>query len=264
MFGIIYIVYSGLLHVIANIQYEIKNAITRHDSYDPKTGLSYGIYGETYDETFGGKQVIVTAKNYGRILVRDKKGRLLRDITQERMNQEYQRLKNMSNSSQTVVEWSTVSDEPNRADPNNKDVPWGKRYKDVVTGAIYVKRNFRHRGDTYRKQASKIKNILDEYNRNKYNELLAKEKRYPDHDFYMDIDTGMLIRVADNTYENYKKILKKQCKYSDIEIQKKIKESRDIDDRWIRIFNKRQIDNVEKGMKNLNGQAFYCNSEVSL
>lgn len=265
MFGFIYIAYGAIISSLANLSEAVRNATFRQETYDAETGLYYDSKMRCYDSTMGNRQVFLDTQNMGRMVTRDLKTfELLRDITQERMDRELKYYREHPDPNHTVVEWSTLEDEPNRAHHDDWDKPWGKRYKDIQTGAIYVKRNFRDRGDIYNKQALDIKTPFTEAYRKRYLELINKAAQYPNHDYYMDIETGMLARVVDETYKKEEELLKRECRYTDEEISNQINEEKEKDEKWIVVFNEEQKENAFKGMKELNGNRFYCNHEMTV
>lgn len=230
MFGIIYLAYGAIIKSLANLSEAVRNATFRQETYDAETGLYYDSKMRCYDSTMGNRQVFLDTKNMGRMVTRDLKTfELLRDITQERMDRELKYYREHPDSNHTVVKWSTLEEEPKHGG-SDWDVPWGTRYKDVNTGDIYVKRDLHEYG----------------YDKTRL--------------FYMNVDTGMLVRVADGEYEKSKNAIKKVFyEYTPKQIEDKINEEKCKDIEFINEFNKHQLERTTKGMHETNGRKFYCN-----
>lgn len=260
MFGILYFAYSAIMSGIAHISGKVRDITTMVDTYDSSTGLSYDSKSRYYDATMGNQQVVFVSHNNGRAYTRDLKTyKVLRDLTQEKMDAELQYYKNHPDPNHTVVRWSTSEDEPNCNAAIERNVPHGIRYKDIKTGKIYVTRTFKKDGAYYADKFNKMKLPRNEKEKKECMELYNKASEYPTSRFYMDIDTGMLVRVMDGTYDESRMAMRKIGVYDEQKIEERIEKKKEIDNAWIVRFNKEQEENIKQGLKEIDGYKFYRN-----
>jgi len=243
MFGIFYALFGLIVRGAAKIDTVINDIESKHDTFNKNTGLYYDSKMRLHDTTLNDCYVTIgrdyDAKYVGqsRVYVKDMYGqKILRDLTQEKMDQEYAYLQAHPKSGTTVVRWSVYADENHKWNDSQK-YPKGARYKDLKTGNLYVARQFDY-------SSSKI---------------ASKNTKYPKSAFYMDISNGQLVRVADHVYDKRRELLLKSCLYSNEEIERDIQEQIEIDNEWIKSFNERQSEKLKKGVDKLDPYSFYCN-----
>lgn len=247
MFGLIYFADDLIARTIGLTGKHIEDSITKKETLNKETGLCNDSQMNYYDSTMGGKRVIFQSQNMGRAVTRDiRTYKVLRDLTQEAMNKELAYYRANPDPNHTVVQWSTRADIPDSHGLSEMNKPYGTRYKDIETGAIYVRRNF----------VPKASSCISCRKNKAYREMLSQ---YPLSTFYMDINTGMLVRVADGTYDETRKIRISSGKYSSKEIEKEIEERKEIDEKWIKKFNKDQEKWIKKGIREVDGYKFYWN-----
>ncbi len=262
MFGIIYLTYGAIISGLAKVDEAIRDTTFKRETYDASTGLYHDSKMQYYDSTMGGRQVFVNWNNgaeysgQGRILVKDlKTNQVLRDLTQEMMDRELAEAKAHPDPDKTVVRWNTRAEEYNDYNSRQTHIS-GARYKDIQTGDVYVVRNFYKRADFYTKAA------WSKYTpKEKKEEYKLKSLEFPTSSFYMNIKTGMLVRVVDGLYKKYRENLEEEDKYSSEKIDELCEKKKECDDKWIETFNKEQQQNIEKGLKEKNLAKFYCNEE---
>lgn len=253
MFGVVYLTFCTALRIASKIQDSWRDSKIKKETYNSSTGLYYDAKMRLYDSTMCNRQVILDWSNNGRTYTRDiKTYKILRDLTQEVMDKEYDYYNHNSDSGVTTIRWSVHNEE--NLNGTVAEIPIGTRYKDVMTGNIYVVRDFSKIGNSYLSRATKMKR--DNTLKNKYIEIWQKHLLSK---MYMDINTGLLVRVADGEYDKMYELRKKDNKLSEDEIKKEIQRQKERDADWINTYNNKKLDSIQKGLKVDNISKFYEN-----
>ena len=247
MFGIFYAAFMAIGTAIGGIKAAIEEQQCR------KKGIEKRRRGENFTNTYNdrfshtrdidtGKSVMIDYRgneSEGKDqYLRDMYGTPIRNLSEERRQIKLKEAQNNCDPRRTVIEWKKgVSDSKTRAKGN--PLYTGDTYKDLKTGKIYVCRHF-----TFPRDFGEKGNGT----------------------YYMDVDTGLLVREADSQIED-----RKNGHY---------KLTEDLNKNFIEFFNNKQQDTGYKSNSRIPKQSgwdakeneydyrdrmgdFYCNSEMS-
>ena len=234
MFGIIYLLYGGTVRIVRSIKKSIADSVAMERTWNDEPGLYRDSLSKRYSIKTG-NQMTFTIDERGHRVYKSIKGSECIDLTQMNMDKDYNDAKYNRKSGQTVVRLNENYAQQ-KQDQSSLHGCKGVRYKDLDNGKIYVVRCW----DSLR-------------DREKWdnNEKIYQEriKDIPESCFYMDITNGKLVRVKDNTYDEKRELMESFGKYSQKEIDEKIKEKKRIDNAWIEKHNARQQKWIEEGHK---------------
>ena len=231
MFGAIWALIAGGAVVKESVKNSVKDFNSRYDSTSP--------FGTYYDHK--GKQrlkstnelVDVRNNDNGELcVIAIPSGKVLRNITKEQWEAKKESLLRKQDDCHTII---TLPKNKCRIvnEKLHKDY-YEEIYEDLKTGQKYVTRKFGSKYDKYLK-----KYVTDYY----YTKVLDKElaDKLGDLVFYMDIKTGMLVRLSDS----YKR------KFKEMEERKDRKKSDNgVQTAWIRM--KYDYDHAEDFIQNFN------------
>ena len=233
MFGIIYLLYGGTVRIIRSIKKSIADSVAMERTWNDEPGIYRDSLSKRYS-TKTGNQMFFTIDEKGHRVFENINRSERIDMTQMKIDQEYEDAKRNRKSGQTVVQLNEDYAHQ-KQDRNDLRGCVGTRYKDLDNGKIYVLRcwdsqRIREKWDSEEDYQKKLKTI-------------------PDSKFYMNITNGKLVRAKDNTYEDERKLMESWGKYSKKEIDEIIEKKKQTDNAWIERHNERQQKWIEEGNK---------------
>ena len=229
MIGIIYALFSGITGITGAIKDIIDNAQAKDRTYDDLTNIHVdrtGLYRDSKDNEL----LFCKREKNGHCIYTNKNHTKRIDYTQLHLDADYEKLRSLSPPGVTVMLYSTMEESYNDLDTMRHGVA-GSRYKDLITGKMLVVRSF---GKNKFEESQFFKRVYGrEYDSP---ENRKKRKWLSDNWFYMDIDTGFLVRVVDG----------------------RIATKEDLD--WMEDFNRRQEEKIGKNIHKSDPWIYYCNS----
>ena len=198
MFAIFWMLANGIARGIGAVKDGVENSQAWNKGYNKKVKgqNNYNIYydnrGCARDLDSGRRVYIGPYGKHGEVIVEDERGNVLRNITQEKRDIKYEEKKRNTNGD-TVCRYMSEHDVSSR----KMSVP-GERYKDLNNGRLYVERTIKT-------------------DRVRINPNCAGYKRLngcTEMKFYIDVDTLMVVRETDSSYQFRKKCLAEGDKWA--------------------------------------------------
>ncbi len=188
MFGFLYAAYLAIGSAISGTKAMIENQQRIDKANELKkqgknlANVYTDIYGHTRDLSTGKSVMIdhINCESEGRdVYLRNQYGDPIRNLSEERRQQAYREARKHYDPRKSVMKWK---DGPRRGTEGENGQPYyyGEQYKDLRTGRIYVCRRFKIPKEIYGKG-----NLSSSY--------------------YMNVETGLLVRETDSQKENRKR-----------------------------------------------------------
>lgn len=229
MIGIIYALFSGVTGITGSIKGIIDNIHAKERTYDSVTNTHVDKNGLHRDSNDNELLFWERDKN-GHCLYTNKDKTKRIDYTQLHLDADYNRLRSSSHPGVTVMLYSTMEETHSDLETMRHGVA-GSRYKDLSTGKILVIRSF---GKNRFEESQFFRKV---YGKDYDNPENRKKRRWlSDNWFYMDVDTGFLVRVIDG----------RTATKEDME--------------WMDSFNQRQKEQMIQNIHTSDPWKYYCNS----
>lgn len=229
MFGIIYAISALITGAYKSIYDGLEAEDTKRRTYDDNTGIYVGKRGGyRHDKTgkFVSRRGDTWVDIHGDIVVDE------REIKREEA-------KRKGDPNVTVIRYKCDDDPGQRKGLDNLKKAEGRRYQDIETGRLYVIRDFSKKYDmAWDSRYQRSKRLHKRVTYNEWEQRLIDT--VPRISFYMDVETGMLIRPVDKAFDNFISIGETLSSYNKEEKEKEAEIEKKKAREWIVSFNKEQ------------------------